>query len=145
MDNKKTIERLRNDEDYYGKFDVVIQLMPNCPIRKLETLNSSIKYFFKQKNKSQISFFEYGFANPWWAHKIRNKKISPLSKKNIFTRSQDLTKLYCPTGAIWISFINRLKKYQTFYSPGYSYFLMKFEESIDIDTLEDLELAKKLK
>jgi CMP-N-acetylneuraminic acid synthetase len=140
-----TLAAISQSEDYYGKFDVVIQLMPNCPIRKLETLNSSIKYFFKQKNKSQISFFEYGFANPWWAHKIRNKKISPLSKKNIFTRSQDLTKLYCPTGAIWISFINRLKKYQTFYSPGYSYFLMKFEESIDIDTLEDLELAKKLK
>ena len=39
-----TLAAISQSEDYYGKFDVVIQLMPNCPIRKLETLNSSIKY-----------------------------------------------------------------------------------------------------
>ena len=64
--------------------------------------------------------------------------------KKIFTRSQDLKKLYCPTGSIWISDIKTLKKYKTFYSPGYGYFLMKFHEAIDIDSVEDLNLAKKM-
>ena len=95
--------------------------MPNCPIRSLKTLNSSIKNFFKNKKKSQISFFEYNFVNPWWAHYIKNKNIYPLNKKPFLEkkRSQDLKKLYCPTGSIWITEIETLKKYKTFYSPGY--------------------------
>ena len=52
-----TIVALKQTENYYTNFDIVIQLMPNCPNRKLETLNSSIKHFFKSKKKSQISFF----------------------------------------------------------------------------------------
>jgi CMP-N-acetylneuraminic acid synthetase len=141
---KATLVAIKQSESYYSKFDVVIQLMPNCPVRKMETLNSSIRHFFKTKKRSQISFFEYGFANPWWAHKIKDKNIVPLSRKKIFTRSQDLDKLYCPTGSIWISYINTLKKYKTFYSPSYGYFLINFDEAIDIDTYEDLNLAKKI-
>jgi CMP-N-acetylneuraminic acid synthetase len=139
-----TIAAIEQTEEYYGKFDVVIQLMANCPLRKLTTLNDSIEKFFKNKKNSQISFFEYGFANPWWAHKIINNKIIPKDKKNIFRRSQDLSKLYCPTGSIWISKINTLKKYGTFYSPSYGYYIMSFIEAIDIDNLEDLEIAKKI-
>ena len=105
---------IKQTEKYLSSFDVVIQLMPNCPIRKLDTLNSSIINFFKTKKKSQISFFEYGFANPWWAHKIKNNKIKALIRKNLFKRSQDLHKLYCPTGSIWISDIKTLKNIKLF-------------------------------
>lgn len=139
-----TLSAIGQAEEHFGKFDVVIQLMANCPLRKLKTLNLSIENFFKKKLNSQISFFDYGFANPWWAHKIKNKKITPLNKKNLFKRSQDLEKLYCPTGSIWISDISILKKYKTFYSPNYGYFILKFDEAIDIDTAEDLNLAKRL-
>lgn len=138
-----TIACIEQSEKYFGKYDVVVQLMANCPLRKIKTLNDSIKNFFKNKKKSQISFFEYAFANPWWAHKIINKKIIPIDKKNIIRRSQDLAKLYCPTGSIWISKINTLKKYGTFYSPSYGYYIMSFIEAIDIDNFEDLEIAKK--
>jgi N-acylneuraminate cytidylyltransferase len=139
-----TLSAIGQVEDYFGKFDVVIQLMANCPLRKLKTLNLSIENFFKKKLNSQISFFDYGFANPWWAHKIKNKKIAPLNAKKLFKRSQDLENLYCPTGSIWISNINILKKYKTFYSPNYGYFIMNFYEAIDIDGIEDLSLARKL-
>ena len=141
--NQATLVAIKQSEEYYGKFDIVVQLMPNCPLRKLQTLNSSIKSFFKKKVKSQISFFEYGFANPRWAHEIKNYKILPLFKKNMLKRSQDMPKLFCPSGSIWISDIKTLKKYKTFYSPSYSYFLMSFEEAIDIDTYDDLKVAKK--
>ena len=139
-----TLSAIGQVEEHFGKFDVVIQLMANCPLRKLKTLNLSIENFFKKKLNSQISFFDYGFANPWWAHKIKNKKIVPLNAKKLFKRSQDLENLYCPTGSIWISNINILKKYKTFYSPNYGYFIMNFYEAIDIDSVEDLSLARKL-
>ena len=141
--HKATLVAIEQSEKYFGKSDIVIQLMPNCPLRKLKTLNLSIENFFKKKNNSQISFFEYGFSNPRWAHEIKNKKMLPSEKKNLTKRSQDMNKLYCPTGSIWISKIDTLKKYKTFYSPSYGYFIMNFEEAIDIDTYEDLTIAKK--
>ena len=142
--DKATLAAVYQTEQYYGKFDVVIQLMPNCPMRSIETLNSSIKKFVKSKKKSQISFFEYSFVNPWWAHYIKKNNIFPLNRKVFFEkkRSQDLVKLYCPTGSIWISDISSLKKYKTFYSPSHGFFIMDFVESIDIDTQTDLNLAK---
>lgn len=140
-----TLAAVKQSEKYYGNFDVVVQLMPNCPIRSLKTLNSSIENFFKKKKNSQISFFEYNFVNPWWAHFIKKKNIQPVNKETFLKkkRSQDLGKLYCPTGSIWISNIKTLKKYKTFYTPSYGHFIISFIEAIDIDTKEDLELAKK--
>ena len=139
-----TLAAVKQSENYYGNFDIVIQLMPNCPIRSLKTLNSSIRNFFKNKKQSQISFVKSNFVNPWWAHFIKKKNISPLHKKIFLKhkRSQDLNELYCPTGSIWISNINALKKYKTFYAPSYGFFIINFVEAIDIDTKEDLELAK---
>ena len=34
-----TLEALKQCESHFSKFDIVVQLMPNCPIRKLETLS----------------------------------------------------------------------------------------------------------
>jgi CMP-N-acetylneuraminic acid synthetase len=78
--HEATIVALDQSERYFGKFDIVVQLMPNCPLRTLKTLNHSIENFFKKKKNSQISFFEFGFANPRWAHKIKNSQIVPLNK-----------------------------------------------------------------
>ncbi len=141
--HEATLVALNQSEKYFGRFDIVVQLMPNCPLRKLKTLNQSIENFFKKKKNSQISFFEYGFANPRWAHQIKKSKIIPLNKKNLYRRSQDMNNLYCPTGSIWISKVKTLKKFRTFYSPSYGYFLINFDEAIDIDTYDDLILAKK--
>ena len=51
-----TIAALKQAESYYTNFDIVIQLMPNCPNRKLKTLNSSIKHFFKSKKNLKYLF-----------------------------------------------------------------------------------------
>ena len=51
-----TLAALKQSENYFSNFDVVIQLMPNCPIRKLETLNDSILNFFKKKKNHKYLF-----------------------------------------------------------------------------------------
>ena len=54
---KATLVAIKQTEKYISYYDIVIQLMPNCPIRKLETLNASIRNFFKTKKKiSNILF-----------------------------------------------------------------------------------------
>ena len=61
------------------------------------------------------------------------------------TRSQDLPELICPSGATWISDVDRLKTYGTFYSEGYKFHKTSWLNAVDIDDLDDLQLAKAAK
>jgi len=136
-----TLEAISQTEKKFGKYDIVVQLMPNCPLRNYKDCNKAIELFIKNKNKSIISFYKFEWMNPWWAHKWNKNKFENLFNKYVLRRSQDLPDLYCPTGAIWVSNINKLKKYKSFYSPNYMPFIMDLFSAIDIDTVIDLKLA----
>jgi len=140
-----TIEALRQSENHFKeKYDNIVQLMANCPIRNHELI---VKQFSKYTNlgckNSLLSGFSYGMFNPFWAHEINSEKsCKPLfGNKYKGVRSQDLPKLLCPSGAIWISSRGKLIEEQSFYSKGYNFFEIPWIDAIDIDDYEDLKLA----
>ncbi len=141
-----TISSLRQAIDFYdSQFVNVVQLMPNCPLRGKEEIIAAVKHFKGHEHNFQISALEFGFNNPWWAATLTSSgKPEPLFPEALSKRSQDLEKLYCPTGAIWIADIENLLRENTFYGPGHVYFPMSWEKAIDIDSYSDLEIAKKL-
>ena len=79
--------------------------------------------------------------NPWWALKLDENnyptRIFPETMKN----SQELSELYCPTGAIWISTYATLLSQNTFYTKNHQFFEMDWRRAVDIDTFDDLDLA----
>lgn len=140
-----TIGAIKQLEDYKKeKYDIVIQLMANCPLRSSESIFNAYEEFLKDSTKSILSSFHYGMFNPWWAHKIdENNKAKPLFDDDLRNmRSQDQSKLFCPTGAIWISDIEILKKHSTFYSDDYRFYPISWLEAVDIDDYDDFKLAK---
>jgi N-acylneuraminate cytidylyltransferase len=137
------IHALIQTEEYYKtKYDVVTSLMPNCPLRNANDIKSAMKNFSNNKCLSQISCFRFGFMNPWWAFKMNTDFSAEWVFDNIKKRSQDLQELFCPTGAIWISQTEYLKKHNSFYSPEVKFFEMDWKTAIDIDNYEDIEIAK---
>lgn len=125
--------------------DIVVQLMANCPLRKGDTIVTTINNFCQDTRRlSVISGMSYGMFNPWWAHRVDERgDITPLFEAHTMgTRSQDLPKLLCPTGAIWISSFERLSKEKTFYSRGYRLFDIGWKAGVDIDDYHDLEFAQ---
>lgn len=124
------------------EFDTVIQLLPNCPLRTGKDIRVAMDQFRTVTCEFQLSAFEFGFMNPWWA---MFQDGTPLHPKEIKMRSQDLRPLYCPTGAIWIADIEALKRAKTFYGKGYNLFIMPWQRSVDIDTLDDLAFALAIK
>ena len=144
--SEATLCALEQSCEYYNNsYDTIVQLMPNCPTRNSKSIHQAFDSFLNSNYKSIISGFEFGWMNPWWAHTIENDGTpKPLFAGNNQIRSQDLPKLYCPTGSIWISSSQRLKKYKTFYSPDWKFFILPWEQSVDIDDVADLTMASKV-
>jgi N-acylneuraminate cytidylyltransferase len=138
-----TLEQLRevSGEDY----DVVVQLMPNCPLRDHDHIAAALEHFSSRSARSQISCFKFGWMNPWWAAKLNEDgRPTSLFPEALKMRSQDLPELFCPTGAIWIAQVPHLYEHQTFHTPERVYFPMPWQSAIDIDDHEDLLMAKAL-
>ena len=127
-------------------YDNVFQLMANCPLRKGQDIISQYEFFKNDIKKSVISSFRYGMFNPLWAHSIDDNGVArKLFKDQVKNqRTQDLPEYYCPSGATWICNSKLLKKEKSFYAPDYKFFNLDWINSFDIDTIEDLEIAKKL-
>lgn len=123
-----TIEALNQAEIYFGEcYDHVIQLMANCPIRNEVDIIDQYNEFKKYKDLySNLSSFEYGMFNPFWAHEVSSDGLCSklFGDKYNNVRSQDLPRLLCPSGAIWISSRKHLIESGTFYSENYRLFEM---------------------
>ena len=92
-----------------------------------------------------ISCFEFGWMNPHWAYAIdKEGNPNPIFPERIFSRSQDLPKLFCPSGAIWITTQSMLLKHKNFYCDEYKLKELPWKEAIDIDSQFDLEMAQVL-
>lgn len=142
--SEATLAALRQAEQHWGeKFDVVSQLMANCPLRDADDITGAVQNFINQDAESQICCFRFGWMNPWWATKLDEKgRPDYLFPKARIARSQDLPPLYCPSGAIWISRSSVFKSAKTFYSPNHTFHSLSWMSAMDIDDAEDLEMAK---
>lgn len=140
-----TINALKQMESFKKeKYDDIIQLMPNCPCRTADDIIKSYEAFSTSEANFQISVFQFGWMNPWWAMKVDEEKrtATPVFPEALRQRSQDLEKLFCPTGAIWIAKTEVLKNSGTFYGPNYTVFVLDWQSSVDIDVEDDLRMAE---
>jgi len=142
--SKATIYELNRASNHWKeKYDIVVQLMANCPLRNHYDIKNSLNRFITRKRKFQVSCFKFGWMNPWWSFKLdRNKVGKPLFPKYIKKRSQDLTDLFCPTGAIWIARVKELFKSKSFYGKKFYFEEINWINAIDIDDKDDLNFAK---
>lgn len=142
--SEATLVALHQAEEYWGlQFDVVTQLMANCPLRDAEDIKSATETFASRDASSQISCFRFGWMNPWWAAKLDAQGAPDyLFPEARLARSQDLPPLYCPSGAIWTARVQVLKAEKTFYAHGHTFYPLSWISAMDIDDDEDMEMAK---
>jgi len=141
-----TLAALAQSEAHFDEtYDIVVQLMPNCPLRSVADITEALQAFRERGADFQISCVAYGWLNPWWAVELdADSRPKPLFPEQRVVRSQDLPPLYCPTGAIWIARSDRLREASTFYGPGHIFRPMAWQTGIDIDDEADLDMAKAL-
>lgn len=138
-----TLHALDQAQDHWSKkFDTVVQLMPNCPLRQSSDIKVALHNYELVGVEFQISCCRFGWLNPWWAVRLEDDmRPRRLFENTLGKRSQDLEALYCPTGAIWIAKAEALRKAGTFYGAGHIFHPMSWTAAVDIDDEADFAMA----
>ena len=126
------------------QFDIVIMLHPTSPLRKINDIKKSINLLITKNYDSVWTVSETDTKfHPDKQLIIKGNKIKYFTKrgKKIIYRQQ-LSKVYHRNSNAYIVNTNFFKKKKTLISKNTGAYLIKSEQ-ISIDTLEDLNLAKK--
>ena len=122
---------------------IVILLQPTSPIRSYKDIDQSLNLMLKNKKNSCVSFVSVKYHPNNFYFLKNQKKIKRFSiKNNIKTNRQSFKKFYYPSGDLYISFINRLKKQKKFIDNQTLPFLIKNKKSSDIDDIFDFKTAE---
>lgn len=142
--SEATVTTLKQLEAAGETFDDVVQLFAVCPLRNTQDIKDAYSFYLNSKRDFVLSCFKYTWMNPWWAIQLNEKKEGKWINKDSLKRSQDLPELVCPTGAVWIANVQSLYNEKTFYGSGHVFWQMDWKRAVDIDSYDDIELAKAL-
>ena len=130
---------LRWYEKKYSKPDGLLLLQPTSPFRKKETIKKAIKLFEKNKNKAIVSFSHLSKKKSqliFYHNKKNNSASKPINSNNMIKLN----------GLIYLISPKNLRKYKSFFKPHVLPLMQNsIEETIDLDTHEDWQMAEKLK
>jgi len=125
--------------------DTICQVFPNCPLVTSADIIEHERLFRDGRRSFQISVVTYRCVYPEWAM-VENAaghgqwRFGP----EFLVRSQELSRTYCPSGAVWWARCSDLLAQNTFYGSPYHLAEIDANRGMDIDDEEDLRLAELL-
>jgi len=146
-DTAKSIEYYLHTLNFYKKqnknFDAV--LLPTSPLRTFELLKSAIEIFKKEDKDSLISVYKEEYINNLVMYKnTSDVDLKPLNENhNKGVRRQDHGSTYVRNGALYLTKVSYVLQKELIISDNPMFIEMKKSDSLNIDTIEDLELVRK--
>jgi len=128
--------------DKGNNYDYVVMLQPTSPLRTTDNIDEAIEQL-QQHNDAIISVCQ-AEHHPLWCNTLdASRSMSGFLRSDVVDkRSQDLEKFYRLNGAIYICKSKTLRNNNTFFlKDRISAYIMDQENSIDIDTQIDFNLA----
>jgi CMP-N,N'-diacetyllegionaminic acid synthase len=124
---------------------ILVYLQPTSPLRSAKHINAALDEMKNKKETCLISVVEME-KSPFKAFRVdKNEKLESLFPEELSNaRRQDLPRTFIPNGAMYFFSINDFLERRGFPSNKSLPFFMSAQESVDIDTLDDLVLAEKL-
>jgi CMP-N-acetylneuraminic acid synthetase len=123
------------------KSDIFIILQPTSPLRTVKDIDGSIEMFIKKNAKivisaSKLKNYDYSFL-------INEKgQISNDRLKEVSTNRQNYDNYFAPNGAIFIAYTEHFKIAKSFLGAETFVYKMPLIRSIDIDEMDDWQVAK---
>ena len=125
-------------DTYCEMNDIIVCSHVTSPFIKKKTIYKAIEFL----NKGYDSVSAATYHQEFGILKENNFYKNINFKNNIVNKTQDLNPIILLNGAFFIFKANTFKKFKTRYSNRHHYFEIKYPESIDINYIEDLKLAR---
>ncbi len=129
--SEQVVSNLISKKDFLS--DIIIVLQPTSPLRKSFDIDNSIK---KMVNKNEHFIISA-------CYRKKNYKNMIEVKKGFFNKFKKKKSGYALNGAIYGATTKYFKRTRSFFTRKTIIFTMPPSRSIDIDTIEDFNLAKK--
>ncbi len=135
------LKRLKESEGY--RPDILVLLQPTAPLRKARHVDEALDLLVSAGGRSVVSVTPVpGHFHPSWQFSIRDGALFPfLGTAKVPHRRQDLPPTYTRNGAIYAAWTETWLAGSIAYGPGCVPYVMRPEESVNVDSPEDLELA----
>lgn len=123
--------------------ELVVLLQPTSPLRRAKHIDQALELLLSSKADSVVSLCEAEHS-PYWMKKVDAEgRVRPFIKiEEEYTRRQDLPKVYRLNGAIVVTRSEIIMKENRMLGDDTRAYIMKQEDSIDIDTELDFKLAE---
>lgn len=115
-------------------------LLPTCPLRNSDDIDSAIKLFREQEAESVVSYTQESHPVSWHKYINEDGSFEGIFPGTLRNRQEERTSYY-PNGAIFIFSKSLLESGKYYSDKSYAY-LMPRNRSVDIDTLDDLKYAE---
>ncbi|MDP3770239.1 MAG: acylneuraminate cytidylyltransferase family protein [bacterium] len=131
--------------------DAIMILQPTAPLRTARHIQEAAELFETSSADSVVSVSEVpGHHHPQWQFTVDdNKRIAIFTGEpfsHIVRRRQDLSSTYTRNGAVYLFKTTLLSDSiePNFYGDHVAAYIMKPEESVNIDTMDDWDEAEKI-
>jgi len=126
------------------KYDYVIMLQPTCPLRKYYDIDDSLRKLINSNLDSITSVVDVEGSHPNRMKIIKNKKLINFIEQGFedMRPRQKLKKVFIRNGAIYALKRKVIMKHGVLVGKKNLPFIMSKERSVNIDSQEDLVLAK---
>ena len=128
-------------------YEAILLLQPTSPLRDFKLLKQSIELFVESNSNSLISCYKEEYINDLVMYKSQtnSKVLTPLNKNhNKGVRRQDHGDVFVRNGAIYLTKVNYLTVTRQIICDAPLLVEMRKSDSINLDTLEDLEILKRV-
>lgn len=124
--------------------DLVCVLLATTPLLNYRHLVNSKKKFLKSNSKFLISVNKFGYPIQRALKINTKKKLSMFDKKFFDKRSQDLEEAFHDAGQFYWGNTSSFKEQSKILIENTNYYIIDELETVDIDTHEDWNKAKKI-
>ena len=149
-DEAKSIDFILHAINFYEKlniqFDSILLLQPTSPLRDVTLLKDAIRLFEANNSDSLISCYNEEYINDLVMYKsVNSSYLEPLNNNhNKGLRRQDHGNVFVRNGAIYLTKVSYIKETHQIISDKPLLIEMKKSQSINVDSLEDVEILKRI-
>lgn len=126
------------------KPDAIMLIQPTAPLRRPEHLISAVRLFLENECDSVVSVTAVpGHLHPYWTMVIEDGELREFHRGGLMvTRRQELPPVYARNGALYLFRRDLVMIHNTIYGARCLPLVMLEEESVNLDSMDDWELAQ---